>query len=522
MDIDVKVELAFDWRPHGKGGSGALTTRIGEKVLHVDQGNLFKSTFRQKYADDLCAKCSDFSQFQIREKLNQLAGEESQRNTSRLTQIPSTDDFEGNRKELLAKQPVIIREQAQALLTDPDLFEKVIIDVGLLGVAGECELTATIYLIGTSRLLIQPLAAIIQGPSSSGKSYLIEKTAELFPPEAVIHATQMTPQALFHMRPGSLVHRFVVAGERSRAENDERAEATRALREMLSSGKLVKLMPTKIDGRITTEQIEQEGPIAYVESTTLSKVFDEDSNRCILLQTDERENQTRRILRTLAEGRSSQERFVGKDKIIEVHHALQRALELAEIHVPYAGVLAEHFPTRRVEARRAFKHVISTVEAIVLLHQFQRERDADGRLVATIDDYALARRLLNGPMARLLGRRVSAAAHRLYSTIIKHFDYRRDFTTHDVLKDAGFCQSAVRGWLSELCDAGAIEIVEASRGHKPTVWRTGEMLLEDAFGELPEVRIIAENTGSGVVATPNPLLEKDFSRHTTPQTLLGG
>ena len=41
----------------------------------------------------------------------------------------------------------------------------------------------------------------------------------------------MTPQALFHMKPGSLAHRFVVAGERSQLENDERADATRALRE---------------------------------------------------------------------------------------------------------------------------------------------------------------------------------------------------------------------------------------------------------------------------------------------------
>lgn len=64
----------------------------------------------------------------------------------------------------------------------------------------------------------------------------------MFPPEAVIDAKQMTPQALFHMPPGALVNKFVVAGERSRLENDDTAEATRGLREMLSSQKLSKLM----------------------------------------------------------------------------------------------------------------------------------------------------------------------------------------------------------------------------------------------------------------------------------------
>ena len=61
-------------------------------------------------------------------------------------------------------------------------------------------------------------------------------------------ADQMTPQALFHMEPGSLKNRFVAAGERSRKENDDTAEATRALREMISSGRLFKLMPTKEGG----------------------------------------------------------------------------------------------------------------------------------------------------------------------------------------------------------------------------------------------------------------------------------
>ena len=57
---------------------------------------------------------------------------------------------------------------------------------------------------------------------------------------------------------GSLSHRFVVAGERSRLENDDTAEATRALREMLSAGKLSKLIPVKENGRMETKQVEQD------------------------------------------------------------------------------------------------------------------------------------------------------------------------------------------------------------------------------------------------------------------------
>ena len=114
------------------------------------------------------------------------------------------------------------------------------------------------YLVGVSRLLDRPLAAICLGLSSSGKSWVIERTSQLFPPETTLLATQMTPQALFYMPAGSLSHRFVVAGERSRNTQDDAAEATRALREMLSSGRLSKLIPIKNNGSFEAQRIEQE------------------------------------------------------------------------------------------------------------------------------------------------------------------------------------------------------------------------------------------------------------------------
>ena len=255
------------------------------------------------------------------------------------------------------------------------------------------------------------LACIVQGPSSSGKSYMVEKVATLFPPEAVVHATQMTPQALFHMPPGSLEHRFVVAGERSRTENDDRAEATRALREMISAGRLVKLMPMKVNGEITTVSIEQTGPVAFVESTTLTKIFDEDLNRCILVNTDERSDQTRQIITALAA------RYAGgivgdASAIVNRHHALHRVLQPFNVVVPFAERLGELFADQRVEARRVFPQLMSMIQASALLHQRQRQVDPDGRLVAAADDYKLTACLLEKPFARQLGGRQSDAAGR--------------------------------------------------------------------------------------------------------------
>ena len=74
-------------------------------------------------------------------------------------------------------------------------------------------------------------------------------------PKSVVWATSMTPQSFYHAKPGSLSHRWVVAEERSRIENDDKAEATRALREM-RAGRLSKVM--KVGGEIFTCMIEQD------------------------------------------------------------------------------------------------------------------------------------------------------------------------------------------------------------------------------------------------------------------------
>ena len=68
--------------------------------------------------------------------------------------------------------------------------------------------------------------------------------------------------------------------------------------------------------------------------------------------------------------------------------------------VPFAAVLGALLPDQTVKlvrTRRDFRALLSVVQAAALLHQRQRERTAAGAVVATLADYATARRLL-GPI----------------------------------------------------------------------------------------------------------------------------
>jgi hypothetical protein len=401
-----------------------------------------------------------------------------------------------NAATLLAEMPEAVRLEAETLLKSPELAAAVCADLAALGIAGERELALTLYVGGTSRLLAKPVNARVHGPTSSGKSYVVETVASLFPDEAVLRATQISPAAFFYLPEGALRNIFVVAGERSRKEDDEAAEKTRALREMMASGYLTKLVPIKTaGGTIETRLVKQPGPISYVETTSLDRVFEEDANRSLTLYTDEQPTQTMEVVKTLAARYQGDGPGRPADEIRQRHHALQRMLQPVEVVVPFAGRLGGLLDCRRVELRRGFPQIISLVQAVALLHQHQRDRDEGGRVVATRADYELARILLVKPMARLLGGGVSDGAIRFHRRLVSYAF--TGFTTTDAARREDYSKSAVRDWLHELADAGCLKVISPGRGRSPTTWEMTGDDPSDGAGVLPTAGQLFPEEGGG-------------------------
>jgi len=395
---------------------------------------------------------------------------------------PATDD--DPRVAELDKMPQEVRTEAEEFLRDPRLLERVAEDITALGVVGENENKLILYLVGTSAQLPRPLAAITRGASSSGKSFLTEQVAKLFPPEVVLNATSLTTNALYYFESGTLRHRWVVAGERSRREDDETAEATRALREMIEAGKLAKAVPVKVGERIVTQLIEQPGPIAYTETTTLGEVFEEDQNRCLILSTDEGDGQTRLVLEATAlaaAGRSSPD----AERVRQRHYAVQRMIPQVDVVIPFAGAVAEHYPRGRVECRREFRHLLQLVKASALLHHLQRERDAAESVVANLDDYKVAERLARKPF-EAAARGISEGARTYLAQLRERFG-DRVFTTADAVALGGLPRRTLSGRLKELNGAGVLEQTEAPRGRVPAKWKLLGIDPEVSISVLPGV-----------------------------------
>lgn len=87
--------------------------------------------------------------------------------------------------------------------------------------------------------------------------------------------------------------------------------------------------------------------------------------------------------------------------------ALQGWLEAGDrcVTIPYAATLASLVPPIAVRLRRDFGALLNLIRAHALLHRASRERDREGQVIASIEDYARVRELV----ADLVSEGVEAA-----------------------------------------------------------------------------------------------------------------
>lgn len=71
--------------------------------------------------------------------------------------------------------------------------------------------------------------------------------------------------------------------------------------------------------------------------------------------------------------------------------------------VPYGERLAKLIPPVATRLRRDFKAVLNLIHAHALLHQATRERDQQGRIIATPDDYEVVRELVSDLLGEGIG-----------------------------------------------------------------------------------------------------------------------
>lgn len=492
------MKINFEYKPTGSKNPTlvTLTARCNDDVLLVQKIDISRITARRKYVDHLAHKFPALSEQadKIDDELQQLAARLLAEDDK--TNEPDEQDSINENSPIVKSRQKL--EQTDQKLLDcsmefalkENLAEFIIQHIEHLGLVGEPELALCLYVVNTSRLLNKPLAAIVMGTSSSGKSFSISTVSKLFPDEAILQAHRLTPAALNYMPTGSLIHRAVIAGERSRKQDDDVAETTRSLREMLSDGVLRLMSPSRDPktGQIKTSHISQPGPISYIESTTLglNSIFAEDRTRLLIFCANESADQSKRIIERLAKDAKARRPQSQTESIIALHHTVQRLLKPHTVTIPFADRLIDCIPAERVEVRRVFRQLLSLIEAVTLLHQYQRQKDDNGNLIAQIEDYNIVKKYMTEPLSRSLGTSLTAGAQSLKEAIEEKFELDDNFTAGELKETTGL-GSVVYDRLHELRAAGIVEIVERAVGSNPAKYRINPHPASQSSLELPDL-----------------------------------
>jgi hypothetical protein len=291
------------------------------------------------------------------------------------------------------------QEEAQRLLRSPDLLQQFLNDTKILGCVGQPSEKITIKLAAASgRLSDDPINVVIKGESAAGKNFLLHSVLEFEPPEDVLEISRMTAKALQYQQ-GSLKHKIVAIAEVPGSEDADYSIRT------FQSEKKIKIWTVEknADGKLETQVQEVEGPAVFFQTTTKPHLHAENETRCFDLFVDETEEQTEKIHAAQSQRYTDPMSKVDREKILRRWRNAARLLAPMPVLIPFANQMK--FPTKPLRVRRDWPRFLGLVEASALLHQRQRQCvEKNGRLylVATVDDYAIARELITSLLESVL------------------------------------------------------------------------------------------------------------------------
>jgi hypothetical protein len=369
--------------------------------------------------------------------------------------------------------------RCEGLARSEDIMARFAEDLAKAGVVGEEKAAKLLFLALTSRLFERPVSMILKGPSSGGKSYLVEKVLGFFPEAAYHVLTGMSERALIY-DDEPIAHRFLVIYEAAGLRGDFLLYAMRSL---LSEGRLMYTTVEKTAEGLRARTIEREGPTGLILTTTATRIHDENENRHLSVEITDTPEQTAAILK-------AQAREDAEAPELSAWHALQEWLVGAErrVAIPFAGTLAEMVPPSAMRLRRDFPAILNLIRAHAVLHQASRERDAAGRVLATLADYAAVRELV----ADLVSQGVEATVPPEVREIVERVrqlqrETGRSFVSQaDLRRTTKLGKATVSRRVEKAVDLGYLRNAEEQRGKK------ARLTLDE---EMPEDRPVLPELG---------------------------
>lgn len=309
-----------------------------------------------------------------------------------------TDLLEQHREEELAKskvsnqkqrnQSVLSAEKQNAcvqFLSGKNLMKGIDELIEQAGVVGEESTRRLLFVIASTYKMNTPLHALVQGTSGSGKSHLINSIGECFPPEDVISMTRVTSKSFYHYTKDELVDKLLLIQDYDGLDE----EAQFAFRELQSAGNISSSTTYKDRfGNLMSAVKTVRSHFASLLATTKAEVYYDNMSRSLISGVDESDDQTRRIILHQNKRLAGLVDEKNERKAKEFLQNCMRCVRPFQVVNRYADKV--YLPFEAKMLRRLNSHYQAFVKQITILHQYQRKKDDQGRLIAEPEDLRLA------------------------------------------------------------------------------------------------------------------------------------
>jgi DNA primase catalytic core len=358
------------------------------------------------------------------------------------------------------------------------------------GIVGEANSRLLLFIIASSYKTKQPLHAIVQGSSGSGKTHLISKIADIIPQEDVLRFTRITESSLYNWGEYELVNKLLVIEDLDGLKE----EAMFAMRELISNQRLSSSVSIKDKkGNIKSTKKEVKGVFSSLSATTKGEIYEDNMSRSFLLAVDESQDQTDQIINYQNKRIAGEINEKDQEKAKELLQKIIRALKVEEVQNPYATQI--QLPENVHKKRRLNEMFQSIIKQITIINQYQR-RTQNNKLVTEITDVEDAVEILFESIILKIDE-LDGSLRQFFERLKKKFK-TDDFTRFEAMETTGFKKTQLQYYINQLVQLEYIkQYGHGNKGYKYKIFHFDDIQsvrkkLKDHF--IKQIQQLKPNT----------------------------
>lgn len=273
-----------------------------------------------------------------------------------------------------------------------DILAELAADLPGAGLAGDPRRAQLIYLAGITRVFNRIVSVLVKGESSSGKSHLLNTALKFFPEDSYDIISGMSEKALIYSgEKRDLRHKHLVIGEFAGLQSPT---GNKWLRQLMSENQLDYDVATPTSTGYETQRISVKGPTGVLMTTTETGLHIEDMTRMLAFELVDGPDQIKSTLEAMSYAFVTCAPYHEPDYVPWHMFAKQVTSGEVEVIVPFIRKLVELLPPSAARLRRDFGQISWLICAHALLHRRNRASDDAGRIIATVQDYAVVHGLV--------------------------------------------------------------------------------------------------------------------------------